>query len=67
MYLKFILKLKTRERGEISSTCSRQLYFNNEYETFLEDYDISEEDDKLVDWDILSKTKNPTPLGKSYP
>lgn len=36
--------------------CKRDLesaedYFNNEYETFLEDYDISEEDDKLVDWD----------------
>lgn len=26
-------------------------YFNNEYETFLEEYDISEEEDKLLDWD----------------
>ena len=36
--------------------CKRDLesaedYFNNEYETFLEDYEISEADDKLVDWD----------------
>jgi hypothetical protein len=26
-------------------------YFNGEYDTFLEDYDISDAEDKLLDWD----------------
>lgn len=30
---------------------SAEDYFNNEYETFLEEYNISEAEDKLLDWD----------------
>ena len=30
---------------------SAEDYFNNEYETFMEEYEISEAEDELLDWD----------------